>query len=258
MDDNFLSLIKSIADLYTFEYKRFNSSQQNFENFSCKCLTMLDLNQIIESSIQDGTMLVGFYTTITNLLKKSVLVDTISQDFTVVDRLMYILQSRLNSVSSSKTISGEDGEITFNFTEIIKNLQDSILSNPECFSPKIIMHNDITILCNIPTIESDLLVGEEFYKFFTVNIDDEDDVKLFIGQNFILELVKCIRTITIKDSILDFSVMSIEDRIKTIEEIPTIIMQDVIAYNKNYKKIINDCLTIDGYILPINGSLFLQ
>ena len=255
MDDNFLNLLKSVADNYTFDCSLFNPEEGKFLTSRCKCLTMADLNQIIEASLDDSSMQVGFYTTITKILKKSLTTD---KQYNIIDRLLYILQTRAKSVASTKIFTEEDSHITIDFDKLVYDLQQGITKNAEWFSPKIHKNDNITIVCDIPTIEGDVLAGEQFYKHFTVNVDNEDDIKLFIGQNFMIELTKCVKSITIEDSTLEFSTLSFEDRLKAIEEIPTFLMQDVINYNKNYKKIVNACLTIEDFILPINGSLFLQ
>lgn len=255
MDDNFLDLLKSVADNYTFDYSFFNPEERKFDTSPCKCLTMADLNQIIEASLQDTSMPVGFYSTITKIFKKSLAID---KQLNIIDRLLYILQTRAKSVASSKIFTNKRRDITIDFDKLVCNLQEGIVKNPEWFSPKVYKNDSITIVCDIPTIEGDVLAGEEFYKYFTLNVNDKDDIKLFVGQNFMLELTKCVKSITIKDSIFEFSTLSFEDRLKAIEEIPTILMQDVIDYNKNYKKIVNACLTTEDFILPINGSLFLQ
>lgn len=256
MDDNFLDLLKTIANNYTFEYSFFDVEKKRFVSLPCKCLTMADLNQIIEVSLQDTSMQVGFYSTITKLFKKSLVVD---KEFNIIDRLLYILQTRSESVASTKVfIEENEPPITIDFNKILTSLRETITNNSEWFSPKSFVNGDITITCHIPTLNTDILAGEEFYKYFTVNVEDTDEIKLFVGQNFIIELAKCVKSITIKDSVLDFSTLSFENRLKAIEEIPTVLMQDVIDYNKQYKKFVNECLSTEDFVLPINGSLFLQ
>ncbi len=73
-----------------------------------------------------------------------------------------------------------------------------------------------------------------------------------------IELVKSITSVKIEETTLDFANVPFDERIKVIEKIPAILMQGVINYNQKYKNIINDCLSIDDFILPINGALFLE
>lgn len=257
MDDNFLDLLKTIANNYTFEYSFFDTKKQSIATLPCKCLTMSDLNQIIEVSLNDNSVQVGFYSAITDIFARSLL-DATDREFNIIDRLLYILQVRAASVSSTKTFADEDEPITIDFKNMVKKLQEAIVKNSEWFSPKTFSYDNMSITCDIPTVKSDVLVGEQFYKYLALDMDDEEDVKTFIGQNFMIELAKCLKTLVVGESTLDFSTLSFEDRIKTIEQLPVLLMQDVISYNKNYKKFINESITINDFLLPINGSLFLE
>jgi hypothetical protein len=73
---------------------------------------------------------------------------------------------------------------------------------------------------------------------------------------FINEIAKAVQSLTIEDKTLDLSTVTFKSRLKTIESLPASLIQKVIEYVESYKKVIDECLVVDGYTVPIDGSLF--
>lgn len=252
MNTDFYDLLKTVADKHTF---KLNLLQKNGELVDCKCLTMKELNQIIKAGLEDSSMRVKFYATISEIFKKSILTP-IDFKLNILHRLLYILEARAESISPIKVFTHGDETVNVNTKILAEELRIQVASNIEWFSPMVFEQDGVSITCDIPLIETDLMMGEEYYKNYVANFNDANDIKLFIGQNFILELVKSISSISINDVVQEFSVLSIEERTKIVEQLPASVMQDVIQYNEKYKTIINECLSLEDFILPIEGSLF--
>jgi hypothetical protein len=55
---------------------------------------------------------------------------------------------------------------------------------------------------------------------------------------------------------MDLSTGTFENRVKVIESVPASAIQKAIEYIEKQKRVIDECLTVNGYTIPIDGSLF--
>ena len=99
-------------------------------------------------------------------------------------------------------------------------------------------------------------MNEEIYKNSNPNVEDPEELRKVLGEAFINEIAKAVRTLTIDEKTLDLSTVTFKSRLKTIETLPASLIQKVIEYIEEYKKVVDDCLTVNGHTIVIDGSLF--
>jgi hypothetical protein len=88
----------------------------------------------------------------------------------------------------------------------------------------------------------------------------EKDVKTLVGELFIHEIVKFIRTVTFKtetdDKTISFSDLKIEDKISIIEKFPSTLTNKVLEFIKNYRELEAKFTTIGDTNIEVDGSFF--
>jgi len=90
-----------------------------------------------------------------------------------------------------------------------------------------------------------------------LNVESQNDFRKILGETFINEIAKTIRTITIQDKVLDLSTVTFKSRLKTIESLPASLINNVIEYIEKYRKTLDESLVVEENIsVPIDGTLF--
>jgi hypothetical protein len=248
---NFQQLLDVISNEQTFELELLNSNKLNF-----KQLTTLQLKELIQTVVDSPVTQAVFNSTITKIFRTSLVDATDISNFTVLDRLMFVLETRSQSLSPTKTVTQDDKTITYNFSEIKSKLAHSFTESKELLDVQTTTKDKYTLTYSIPTLKSEQQLNDELYKKLEIDIKNVDELRKIIGDAFINEIAKTLQTIEIDGSKFDFSTSTFKNRVKIIETLPASITQEVITYIEKYKGIIDSCLTVDGTLLTVDGSLF--
>ena len=184
-----------------------------------------------------------------------------AKTFNVVDRLIFCLTTRIESLSPNFTVAPE-GKPSYvvNLLDIKRKLLDAVASNKDLFLLQNTgtTNNQIQLTYGIPTIGVEAQLNSELYKNTDINVNTPEELRKVLGEAFINEIAKTIKIITIEgDKTLDLSSGSFKSRLKTVEALPASLVQSVIEFVEKYKKVTEDCLSIEeGVSVPIDGSLF--
>lgn len=246
----FYELLNELVNEQTFDLELTNGTV-----VKCKQLTTAQLKELIKAVVDSPLTQTNFNTISTEVFKKSVLLpsDYISN---TLDRLLFLIETRIRSISSTMTVNTDEGNKVIDFIKVKNNLVESIKRNANLTIDQTLTENGIEVTVGIPTLDVEGQLIEEIYKDFVVNTDDPDDIRKMLGEAFINEIAKTFKQIKIQDKTLDLSTISFKSRIQTIETLPASLVQQVVKYLEDYKKIIDDALTFEGYTIPIDGSLF--
>lgn len=249
----FYDLLKTITNEQTFSLEL--SPRPEPTVVSCKQLTTLHLKELIKTVVDSPLTQSSFNSTATKVFKQS-LTSPLPSALNVIDRLLFILETRCQSLSPTKTIT-EDGEtFVVDFKEISTNLLARLKENVSLLAPGTATEGKITVNFGVTTLDAELQLNEEIYKNVNPNVDDTDELRKVLGDAFINEIAKALHSITIQDKTLDLSTISFKSRLKAIEQLPASLIQQVIKYIENYKKIVDECLTVNNHTIDIDGSLF--
>ena len=247
---NFQQLLNTIADEQTFELSLTNT------NLQCKQLTTLQLKELIETVVDSPVTQAIFNSAIAKVFKNSLVEKTDISNFTILDRLLFILQTRTESLSPTKT-TNVDGVVTnFNLIEIKTKLLESLQTNAALLEEQTIQKDKYVLTFGIPTLKTEQQLNDEIYKKLEIDVKNVEELRKLIGEAFINEIAKTLRTIKIEDNLFDFSTGTFKNRVKLIETLPASIIQDVLLFIEQYKAIIDKSLTVNGTMLPVDGSLF--
>ena len=246
----FYQLLNSLATEQTFDL-----TLSNNQTAKCKQLTTAQLKELIKTIVDSPLTQAAFNTTATKIFSQSLL-DVSMSSLDIVDRLLFLLETRSNSLSPMAVLNNNNEEIHVNFESLRENLIKTIRDNPETFQEQVIKSDKITLYFSIPKLKTETQMNEELYKNLEINVDTAEELRKVLGEAFINEIAKTLNKIEIEDKSLNLNEVTFKSRLKTIESLPASLTQKVIEFVEKYKNLIDNSLTVDGYTIPIDGSLF--
>lgn len=249
----FYDLLNSIANDQTFSLDL--CPREENQKVLCKQLSTAQLKELIKTVVDSPLTQSAFNSAVTKTFKDS-LVSLPEFSLNIIDRLLFILETRIQSLSPTTTVKIEDKTIEVNFEEIVSKLKRELQAHKELFADSSATEGKITATFGVALLNTEAQLNEEIYKNINVNVEDAEELRKVLGDAFINEIAKAVQTLTIEDKTLDLSTVTFKSRLKTIESLPASLIQKVIGYIENYKKIVDDCLTVDGHTVTIDGSLF--
>lgn len=252
-NQDFYNLLASVIEKQTFPVTLSNGTLAQF-----KPLTTAQLKNIIKTVVDSSLTQIQFSSAMLNVMKECYVGSNsdVVESFNIVDKLLFIIETRIQSISSTITIEDGENVVTLKLEDIKQALTSIIENNKELLLDQEIKSEDISLIVGIPTLKVEQQVDEEIYKNADLNLDDAEHVRKLLGEAFIIELAKSVKLVTIGDQKMDLSAVSFKERQKIVETLPSSLIQKVITYVENYKQQVNNCLVVDGHTLTIDGSLF--
>lgn len=247
-NENFLKLLEEIST-ETFPLQLTDGNVYNF-----KQLTTAHLKDLIETVVDSPLMQPRFNLTCSSIMEQSASFST--KEFNVVDRLLFVLETRIQSISPFVTIQRNNKNIQINLADIKTKLREQIAENYDKFKQLVCEQGDIKLICQVPSIKTDDQLNEEIYKNADLNLQDIDQLRKVIGETFVNEIAKSISSITIKDQTIDLSNQTFASRLQIVKSLPASAISKVVGYIESYKQIIDRCLVVEETPLLIDGSLF--
>jgi len=220
------------------------------KNVKFKQLTTDQLKRLLKTIIDSPVYSTEFILTFNSIINENCLdkeVDTNSLN--IFDKLIIIFKLRIESISQEYTLNFTDEEIKDNKlsektkTISLKEHLEKFLETNVNFESQTITNNDCTIICNLPTLGAENKLEKELHKNIKIDINTPEELRNIVGETFINEIAKFISNITIKDSTIDLLTLDFKNRIKIIENLPTSIINDVIKYIEQYRKIAKSLTT---------------
>ena len=251
----FNELLNSLATSETFSLELTDGQSYTFRQ-----LTTNQLKELIKTVVDSPLTQSAFNTTISKVMKESIVEEGISvSTFNTVDRLLFCLSTRIESLSPSLTITQENESIEVNLLDVRNNISKAVKENSHLFTSQSVISSNGTVelTYGIPTIGIENQLNDEFYKNTDISVETPNELRKVLGEAFINEIAKTIQTITINTQTLDLNAGSFKSRLKTVESLPASLIQKVIEFAEQYKKVTDEPLTVkEKYTVPIDGSLF--
>jgi hypothetical protein len=246
-DKDFLDLLNSLAEeeQYTIEFSRLNADPIPVK---FKSLTTVQLKELVKTAVDSPLTQSVFNCTATKVFKESILSAPSNIQFNVVDRLLFLLETRIQTISPTKTIKNENKQID--------SLKSSLKTNATLFAPSTSKTNKISITYGVGLIDTEVQIEEEIYKNVEVKIDNVEELRKIVGEAFINEIAKSIHSVTIEDKTINLSQVSFKKRLKIVETLPASLIQKVVEYVEAYKNVVNAALTVKEFTIPIDSTLF--
>tara|TARA_R110000744_G_scaffold29726_6_gene70755 strand:- start:232 stop:993 length:762 start_codon:yes stop_codon:yes gene_type:complete len=164
------------------------------------------------------------------------------------DRVPVIVQLRKHSLGDRALT--DDYEFA-SLEDIIKNCKNekaSFVNTGE------ITVDSLKLKLRIPTLEEE----NEIISKCLIELDkiDPEDITETVGTVFVFELIKYIHTISIKNDIVAFSDLKIQDRVDIIERLPLSVYNELVSFLRQIGKYEADILAVGDSYVSIDAAFF--
>ena len=220
------------------------------------------LGSAMDSSVYNTTFIGVFY----EILKQNILEKdkTIIDDLTIYDKASIAIYLK-NQISNELNVIFDDKNnisAKINLNDIIEKFK--AYKTPKNEIIKIVNKNvSLTIEVGLPTVLIEIQHDKQMSKNYKKSnqVKNNDDVKNIISDAFIVETSKYIKKIWINDSEVDLNSDRIDQKLKIIEKMPSVIIQKVLEQISKWKKEIDDILIVEHEdykkVIGIDSLLFL-
>jgi len=205
-------------------------------------LTLKQQKDLIAATLDGVKGLLNFNKT----LNKIILQNTDNTSFKIYDKFPFVIHLRKQALGSK--IKQNDTIIDLN--KVLANIKKTPFNIKDEHSVTL---KSLKVGLKIPTLEEENIIlakGEQDV------IVEEDSTKEGVGMLYMLEIIKYIDSLTIDEEIIEFSKITINDRIKLIEQLPLSMYTEISSYIENINKYLNDILTVDEVMVSIDATFF--
>ncbi len=256
MDKNnqeFYELLTSSLSKHTFSVLFTNQKTEQF-----RPLTTAQLKNLIKTVVDSSLTQLEFSSATLQTIKECYAGATpnIIDELNIIDKILFLIETRIHSISPTITVEESSETVEIKLEDVKKNLLETVANNKDLFLDKDISGDEISLTIGIPSLQTEHQVDQEIYKTAKFDSEDPEQVRKLLGEAFVIELAKSVKQIKIGDKNLDLSSLSFVERQKMVENLPALIIQQVIEYVEKYKSTINKCLVYNEHNLTIDGSLF--
>lgn len=253
---SFYDLLNSISANENFEALLTNGT-----SISCRHLTTSQLKELVKTVVDSPVTQTAFNRAANNAFRSSIVSPVSSYndaELNTVDRTLFVLQTRISSLAqTSLVVEDEESIKTVDLSVVLNNIQTALKNNEEDFKTKTIKVGQVSLTFGLPLLTVDEQLNDELYKKHeNFEVKSADELRQIIGDVFINEIAKTLRSITLNEQTLDLSTVTFHSRRKTIESLPASFVVQIMQYIEKYKKILDECLVVDGTPIPVDGTLF--
>jgi hypothetical protein len=249
----FYDLLNSVTTTESFSLTLTDGKEYTFKQLSTSQLKDL-IKTVVDSPLTQAV----FNNTISRIMRESLVTEGIDASlFNVVDRLLFTLETRIQSISPRITLSKEDLIEEVDLQKVKQKLTENIKNNSTLFADDSNISNQVELTFGVPLIKTETQLNDELYKDINLNIENQEELRKILGETFINELAKSIKVVKVQDKELDLSTVTFKSRLKTVESLPASLISNVISYIEKYRKVLDDSLLVkEDLSVPIDGSLF--
>ena len=229
---------------------------------TCKPLTALHLKDLVESVVDSPLTQSLFAVTINKIFKQSIANDVDYSSLTYVDKILFALSTKIASLSPEYKFTEDGQEHDVDLNTIKSKLLGVLGSSASSFEQQTITANNCTLTYGVPLLIAEDQINDELYKNKADdNIQTQAHLIKILGEAFMNEIAKTIRSVEIAGNVMDFSTTTFKTRLKVVESLPASLLSGVIKYVEKYKKEIEHSVTISlpenkSHVINIDGSLF--
>lgn len=232
MDDNVKNFLDKIEQLKDDKIKvDVLSTGKKIESES---LTFKQQKDII-STITDG--IVGPLKFQKNL-NDIIIENTDNKDLKIVDKLLIAIQLRIDSMGSFIKVSDKKYDVLNDVVDQLKKIKHTL-------TKKIV--GDVEIELEVPT-----LIAENQVISTCVDVlkkEADKDVGKSLSEIYTYEIIKYIKSLTVGEDTIQFSEISVRDRVKIVNNLPLSINKQIIEFIQDIKQKEVDVLKVE-----INGE----
>lgn len=216
-----------------------------------KNLNLKQQKDLLKSSVDETLTKLSFIVNFFNIIHDNVIDKIDVNTLYAFDRSAIAIALRANGLNNEYV----SGDTTINLHDAIKDI--SAISVPDIFASNI-ETSDISIDLEVPRLGYDRDISN-----LTINklktIQDRD-IKSLVGELFVYEIIKYIKTVTFKlptgNQAVPFNILKIDEKISIIEKIPSTLTNKILQFIKTYRDLESKFTTYGDISIEIDGSFF--
>ena len=220
------------------------------ENVKFKPLSVKQQTSIITGVLSSGQSnnIYSYQNVIDRLIQDNCDPDVVDQ-LMIFDRACILIQLRLHTIGSDITVDGKSHDLQQHVDTFAEHqLTEKILQDK-------LSYEGIEVTCEAPTLRVDHRINELVPEIFS-NTADKDSV----GNIFLVELAKFITHVNFSGNHIDFSDLTLKQRVQICEMLPMTLSQQVVQYIELVREFEQPYVNIntqDGTIeIPVDSQLF--
>lgn len=237
MDDNVKNFLDKIEQLKDEKIKvDVLSTGKKIESES---LTFKQQKDII-STITDG--IVGPLKFQKNL-NDIIIENTNNKELKIVDKFLIAIQLRIDSMGSSIKIKDKEYDVLNDVVEKFKKLKHNLTKK---------ITGSVGIELEVPTLTAENQVISTCVDI--LKKDADKDVGKSLSEIYTYEITKYIKSLAVGEDIVQFSDISVRDRVKIVNNLPLSINKQIVEFIQDIKEKETDVLKveIDGEVHQID------
>jgi hypothetical protein len=228
MEDNIKNFLDKVDQLKSDNLK-VNVISKNSE-IDCESLTFKQQKDIISTITEGITGPLKFQKNLNDIIVEN----TKDKELKVVDKLLIILQLRKDSVGTVVKLKNNKYDVLNGIIEKAKKLSPKLSKS---------IKGAISIDLEVPTLISESQVINSCID--SVKKDSEKEVGKSLSDIYTFEIVKYIKTVSIKDDVLNFQDLSVRDRVKIVNNLPLSVNKQIVDFIQDIKQAELDALSFD-------------
>lgn len=249
----FYDLLDQIVNEQTFDLELTNG-----QIVKCKQLSTAQLKELIKTMDDSPVTQTLFNSTASKIFKDSVVNLPADCELNVIDRMLFLLETRIQNISSTITLLTEDKEaVTVNLAEVKTKILHQIKSNKEVFDNTVLTLNNMSLLVGLASLNTEEKLNSEILSEIDIERAIKEQMAELLSELFVYEIAKSIQIITLfSGQTLNLINEPFKVRVETLQKLPAHVTQQVISYVEKQKKLIEECLFAEGVYITIDSSLF--
>lgn len=172
-----------------------------------------------------------------------------SNDITSGDRACILIQLRLDTMGDTLEIQGE----TYDLKDHVASFPGNTLDYSDV--DEVVVYEGITVTCHVPTLRDEAAINKHVH-----NIFKKKETHSAVCEIFLIELAKHIDEVQFDGNIIEFSALSLKQKIQICEMLPMAASQQVVEYIESVREkenVFTSIKSADGLIpIPIDSQLF--
>lgn len=217
-----------------------------------KALNLRQQKNLLKSSVEETLTKLSFITNFYSIVQENILETLNINDLYIFDRIAIAIALRASSIDSKYTI--EDN--VFDLNDKLKEIP-SIAIDIDAITAVVDIQN-FTVALEVPRLGVDRDISATV--MHKIRSSQSDDIRTLIGELFIHEVIKFVKTVTFKteagDTVIEFANIKTEDKLAIIEKFPTLITNQILEFIKKYRELENKFTGLGDNAIEIDGSFF--
>lgn len=213
------------------------------DDISFNPLTIKQQKDLVKTALDGNASVLSLNTAINDILIQNSVKPV---EFLVTDKIPVILALRVQSFGEKYT--QDDVELDVNHI-LSKKLDISLDSEEYMIGNKVLQ-----VEVGVPSIKKETQINK--YALDMHNKSKEENVATFVGNLFVYEIIKFVKTLKVNGDDVKFDELSVWDRYQLIENLPVTLNNDILEYINKVRKLESAYMTVDDVTLSVDARFF--